>query len=194
MIRCGYAHRIIDAAVDLSTQLTADTASVCALDISVPDYYLDLLVYDTPETAAQAMFSAPYNVASALVKGRFDLDALTHAALTHPEVTRLTRLASVTTRTPRDPALFYDPNDPDTVSVTLNDGRQLTSVARHITGSIHQPLSVNALRKKFSDCLRQWDGHGEHDSLWSMLLAVEELQNLGPLLEALALPARPTSS
>ena len=45
---CDYAHRVIDAAIDLRTKLAAETRDVYALDISVPDYYLNLLVYDTP--------------------------------------------------------------------------------------------------------------------------------------------------
>lgn len=81
----GYAHRLIDAAIDFRTKLAAETRDVCALDISVPDYYLELLVYNAPQTSAQAMFSAPYNVAAALI---------------------------------------YEPNDPDTVSVTRKDERE----------------------------------------------------------------------
>ncbi len=62
---CGYGHRVIDTAIELQRQLQSDSKSICKIQISVPDYYLDILIYAAPENSAEAMFSAEYQVATA---------------------------------------------------------------------------------------------------------------------------------
>lgn len=49
---CGYGHRVIDAAIELQRQLQSDSKSICKMQISGPDYYLDILIYAAPENSA----------------------------------------------------------------------------------------------------------------------------------------------
>ncbi|MDH3453197.1 MAG: MmgE/PrpD family protein [Gammaproteobacteria bacterium] len=76
---CGYTHRAIDAALELRNRNDLEFDAIESLDICVPGFYLDLLVYDVPADPAQAMFSAPYAVAATLLDGHFNLASLQDA-------------------------------------------------------------------------------------------------------------------
>jgi len=183
---CGYAQRVVDGAITLHPQLAP--ATIRAITIAVPDYYLDLLVYSVPATAPQAMLSLPYAVAYALVHGDFDLAALEPAALQDATLHRLCRLATVLPHSPRDGTILYDPQDPDRVTVTLGDGTTLTSAIAYGTGCPAKPLSMGRLRAKFTACVAHHGGI-DADPLWTTLNQVEHLPDVTALLHSLAAPA-----
>ena len=141
---CGYTHRVIEAAFELHAQLPNGTGDVTSIRISVPDYYLDLLVYPRPRTAAQAMFSAEYNVAAALQRGRFGFDELSEEALADAELQRLVDCSEVVARVPRDRDIVYDPFDPDWVEIRFADGRKQYGEITLPTGMPAKPMSEAA--------------------------------------------------
>lgn len=182
---CGYAQRVVDGAIALHPQVAP--AAIRAITISVPAYYLDLLVYPLPTTAPQAMLSLPYAVAYALVHGDFDLAALAPAALQDTTLHRLCHLTTVHPRPARAEAPLYDPQDPDRVTVTLADGTALTHATAHGTGCPANPLSAERLRAKFTACVAHHGGI-DPEPLWTTLTQVEQLPDVAPLLHQLASP------
>ncbi len=183
---CGYTHRVIDAAIDIHSRLNGNTGNIDSIRISVPDYYLDLLIYPKPTTVAEAMFSAEYNVAAALVHGGFGLPMLTIDAIADPELARLCSLASVVPRIPRNPDIIYDPLDPDTVEVRFGNGSSDCSEAALVTGSPAKPMSIAALRGKFIECLENRKSPLDCDALWTLLSRTEQLDNLNLLWDLIA--------
>jgi 2-methylcitrate dehydratase PrpD len=179
---CGYAHRLIDAAIDLHTRLPAgagaDADYINSILISVPDYYLDLLVYPRPRNPDEAMFSAEYSVAAALTRGGFGLAELSDAAVADPELRRLASLVQVSARRPRDSDIVYDPLDPDFVEMTLADGSCLRSEIGLPTGAPSKPMDEAARRAKFDQCLEPFKTVAQRDDLWALLNCLEQQDNL----------------
>jgi len=180
---CGYTHRLIDAAIDLRGRLPADINQIRSILISVPDYYLDLLVYPCPGNPAEAMFSAEHSVAAALRRGVYGLAELSEAALADPDLRLLASLSRVSAREPRDADVVYDPLDPDSVEVTLVDGRILRSEIGLPTGAPAKPMNETARRAKFDLCLDPYKTAAQRDGLWALLGSVEQLDDLNSLLE-----------
>jgi 2-methylcitrate dehydratase PrpD len=180
---CGYSHRAIDAAIDIHTHLNGNTAGIESILISVPDYYLDLLIYENPKTVAEAMFSAQQNVAAALVHGGFGLPVLTNEAIANPEVLRLCGLAKVVPRTPRDSQIIYDPLDPDRVEICFGDGSSYRGESTLLRGSPARPMSDAELRGKLEECLEHRQSPVNRDALWAMLSGIEELDELNMLFD-----------
>ena len=175
---CGYTHRLIDAAIDLSAGLQGAISRIESIRISVPDYYLDLLVYARPQNMAEAMFSAEYNVAAALVRGGFGLDELSEQSIADPELKRLIELTRTEARVPPDSDIVYDRRDPDVIEVTLDDGSCLRSEIGLPTGSPARPMSVAERRAKFDHCLVQHKDEDARDSLWDLLSRLEQCEDL----------------
>lgn len=176
---CSYTHRLIDAAIDLHRRLPADSRDIRSILISVPDYYLDLLIYPQPRSPAEAMFSAEYNVAAALLRGGFGFSELGAGALADPELTRLTRLAGVEARVPRDADIVYDPLDPDSVEITLQDGSCLRSEMQLPTGMPAKTMSAAARRAKFEACLASSLDASARSRLWQGLCEIEGSDDIG---------------
>ncbi len=187
---CGYTHRLIDAAIELhavlndklndelSDGLQGAISRIRSIRISVPDYYLDLLNYARPQNMAEAMFSAEYNVAAALVRGGFGLAELTEQSIADAELRRLVELTRTEARVPPDSDIVYDRHDPDVVEVTLDDGSCLRSEIGLPTGSPARPMSEAARRAKFDHCLVQHKDEDARDSLWDLLSRLEQCEDL----------------
>ncbi len=176
---CGYTHRVIDAAIDLHARLPAGTDAVSSIRISIPDYYLDLLVYAQPQTPAEAMFSAEYNVAAALARGVFGFDELNEESIGDAVIQRLRALCQVDAHKPLDEDIVYDPRDPDSVELTLSNGQTLRCDIELPTGAPAKPMSEAARRAKFDTCLQSLRDTTARDALWTRLNALEAIADVG---------------
>ena len=180
---CGYTHRLVDAAIDLHTRLPQPIERIRSIELSVPDYYLDLLVYPRPVTPAEAMFSAEYNVAAALCRGRFGLDELEPEAIADPELSHIVGLSRVDARTPRDSDIVYDADDPDTVEIVFADDQRIDSRVGLPTGTRHKPMDEARRHAKFDRCLRDHETPAVREALWGQLGQIERALSLGFLLD-----------
>ena len=180
---CGYTHRVIDAAIEIHGQMQKSIDNIRSIQISVPDYYLDLLIYPKPETEAQAMFSAQYNVAAALARGRFGFAELSTDVILDAQLQHLCVVSTLVARSPRDGDIVYDALDPDVVEVFLDDGTVLRSEIGLPTGAPGKPMSEAARRAKFDECLEDHIGGATRDELWALLSSIEAAENLDLLLE-----------
>lgn len=186
---CGYGHRLIDIAIDIHRALDGDTRNIQSITVSVPDYYAEVMVYPRPTTAAEAMFSTEYNAAAGIARGGFDLSCLNDTALADPEIERLRQATSVVARTPPNPLLPYDPEDPDWIEVRLSDGRIVRRQCAVPLGNPGRPLSETDQRRKFDQCAADHGIPADRDRLWGILQGFEGLPTPAPLLEELAGPA-----
>jgi len=182
---CGYTHRLIDAAIDIHRQLPGDTDNIRSIRISVPDYYLDILKYPSPQSTTEAMFSAQYNVAAALARGGFSLTELSTEVILDEQLQRLCEVSTLIARSPRDSDIVYDVLDPDVVEVALDDGTLLRSEVCLPTGAPNKPMSEAVRRAKFDDCLIQHKGESARDELWNVLDSIESLDECSLLLQKL---------
>ena len=183
---CGYTSRVVDAAVALHKQTTIDQINrIVAIEIAIPDYYLDLLVYPLPENSSQAMFSAEYAVAYALIHGEFDFNALKAEAIDSQRIRDLCKLSKVVAKTPIDSDRIYDPNDPDIVTLHLNDGKKIDMKIGEALGSPVNPLSSGEIQSKFDRCLDFAELGHLKSPIWEPLSKTESCRDIGQLLNLL---------
>lgn len=74
---CGYTHRVVDAAIDLRSQLAAarvTTDDVASVNIRIPDLHAGILPFMRPTSVMEARFSLPFAAAVTLLEGGIGLN------------------------------------------------------------------------------------------------------------------------
>ena len=163
-------------------QLGSGIDQIDPICISVPDYYLDLLIYSKPESTAEAMFSLEYNVAYALRFGSFSFSALQHQTVSDPKTIWIRDSTEILSRKPKDADIVYDSSDPDIVEVRLKQGKSLVCEVGHPTASPGNQISPERLRAKFDECLIKGISGIAPTRLWNLLLKIDEVRDMQKML------------
>lgn len=137
-----------------------------------------------PTTAYEALFSVPYVVALALVRGRVDLAAFHDEKLDAPEVLALTERTFCLD----DPASDYPVHFPGEVIVHLRDGRTLRCRKPASLGSPDVPLSREAVVAKFMANATRAVDHATAERVAELVLNLEAASSLQDLMAACSLP------
>ncbi len=184
---CHYIHAFADAALELRDQFSLD-------DVDHIDCLLKLSLHKgvaeprerriRPRTAYEALFSVPFVVATALLKGRVDLAAFHDEPLDEPALMALTSKVFVLD----DPSSDYPLHFPGEVIVHLHDGRTLRCRKPASYGSPDRPMARDAVMRKFmSNATRAIDA-ASAERLADRVLALETAPSLDELV-ALCSPA-----
>ncbi|MEG8024870.1 hypothetical protein QP162_11210 [Sphingomonas aurantiaca] len=149
---CHMTHAAIDAAIALRSQHGLTAADIAQVTVLVPEAVIPIVCEPvapkrTPRTGYDAQFSIPYTVATALLTGKFTLDALDPAALNDPEVLDLA--ARVTYAI--DPDSDYPKHFTGEVIVETRDGRRLAHREGINRGASDRPLSNADIDAKYSE-------------------------------------------
>ena len=144
------AHSVIDAALQLLQQYRFSGDEVFDVRVGVTPGALAALPFPTPANGWQARACASFVVAAALTHGHPLIDNFTDAASADPQVRGLMERVSVeATEAPMTSIPF-----PSSVTVTLNDGRQLRHRSEFARGLADLPLTTEELDAKFLYCSR----------------------------------------
>lgn len=150
---CGYTHRAIEAALELSARLGPDGASgILSARLTMPDAYFGVAGFRAPETEAQARFSASYCVAAGLVRGAITPRDFEPQALADPAVRALEALISPQLYPLPAGAGDMSPLAPDSLHLTLADGQTLSASVSDVRGGPAKVLSNAELSAKFIAC------------------------------------------
>ncbi len=184
---CAYTHRAIDGALELRARLGIQGADeVAAVEISLPDFFLAILPFGTPQDPAQALFSTAYCAAVALATGACRADDFRDAALARSDIMALCDRITVTARTPKRPWINLDGDDPDLVRVRLADGRQDEAAVAIWTGAPGRELSEDQMTTKFHENCRQGGVTADRaDAIADAVAALDRAPDLGALQAAL---------
>lgn len=146
---CGHTFAAIDAAMVLRRQMDLDAQDVRKIVISTYGPALDVAGNATPATAAEARFSIPYVVATALRHGSVRLAAFTPERLDDQQTRALMKRIHLEV----DPEL--DRNFPSQraarVSIETNAGQMADFLQSHRKGDPELPLSDDELGQKFRE-------------------------------------------
>ncbi len=159
---CCYAgHRLIGLALEARDRLGAifDDPGV-SIALSVPAGSLDVLKYHRPTTSAQAKFSGPYMVASALREGMPNLAHFDDAAVRD----QATRALMERIRIVEDGSQVSG-GDIQFGQVTLNvnqAGREYAFTRSSIPGGPDSPPTVDEVRSKFEACVSLFEAGRGH--------------------------------
>jgi 2-methylcitrate dehydratase PrpD len=145
-----YTHRPIDAALTLRQQHQIEPEQIARIEIICgPNHTIDR---PRPRAGNEAMYSAQYVTAVALLDGRITMDSFTHDRVAAPDVAGLLDKTTlvVDEAIPEELEKFYV-----TVNLTLNDGRKLSQRMDKLSGGPGNPLSREQQLSKFHSCARR---------------------------------------
>jgi 2-methylcitrate dehydratase PrpD len=147
---CACTHSIIDSALELRRVHAIEGADVAEVTVGVSALVPRILIHSDPRTGLEGKFSGEYAAAAALAEGRVGISTFTDAKVQEPAVRELMRRVRVVV----DPSI---PNDHERhmwtrVRVRLTDGREVEIAPRPVPGHPSHPMSMDALREKFTEC------------------------------------------
>lgn len=147
---CHFIHAFVDAALALREGAPFRLDQIERIDCPLTDRLQPLVGEPRerrikPPTIYDALFSVPYVVALALVRGGVDLAAFYDEPLDDPRVLAL----AARTWCPPDPASDYPRHFPGEVRIALAGGRQLARREPVSRGTPERPLSTGEIEAKF---------------------------------------------
>lgn len=173
---CGHTFAPIDGALALQAQLGVSASDLHRIKIATYAPALDVAGNPHPTTAAQARFSIPYVVATALLHGSVRLAAFTPQRLADPKIRQLMTRIELSV----DPALdaAFPGQRAARVMMESRDGRQGEFFQPTRKGDPEQPLSDNDLDDKFLELVQPVLGDAKARRLLSRLWALESAPDL----------------
>lgn len=147
---CGYTHRLMTAALELRVQVADRLSEVARIQTTLPDFHAEILQFGAPKTRADALFSIPACVAQILVTGNLSLEDSAQAFWTDDRVARLMSLTDVEVDPAKNPDLNYDPDQPDNVRITFQNGDILEAFCAYPLGAAQNPMRLDQLGAKYA--------------------------------------------
>lgn len=143
---CRWAHPAVQATIDLVVAHDVAAASVARIEVTTFDPATRLTTRQ-PRTTEQAQYSLVYPVAAAAVHRAVDPELVAHPDRADEQVRRLAEGMTVT-ESPELSAAFPAARLAE-VSITLSDGRRLSSGPTTAAGDPGSPLTAAQLEAKF---------------------------------------------
>ncbi|MEL7129603.1 MAG: hypothetical protein AAGK23_08650, partial [Pseudomonadota bacterium] len=176
---CGSVHRALDGLLELRAahQFTAET--VDTIHVRAPATHLRNLMYDDPQTPAEAKFSLEYNLAVGLLQGRVGLADFDLKAIQRAEIRAL--FSKIT----KDYVEALESDFPTEVHVRLSTGETYMTSQKMPIGSRERPLSDAQLWQKFEGCVAATPNFKKADDVRQLLQALESNPSVRKLMDAL---------
>lgn len=173
---CGHTFAAIDAALVLQDQMGITADDIRRIVVSTYGPALDVAGNPAPASAAEARFSIPYVVATALRHGSVRLSAFTAERLDDAQTRTLMERIQLEV----DPEL--DGNFPSQraarVTIETHDGRIEQFLQPHRKGDPELPLTDEELGDKFRELADPVIGSGNAKALLEQLWALEKQATL----------------
>ncbi|MDD5724295.1 MAG: MmgE/PrpD family protein [Syntrophales bacterium] len=185
---CKYTHSAIDGTIELVKKHNIDYRDIKSIHctISTPAAMV-IQPHEAkwnPTTVGAAMFSLPYTVATAAIKGNLFLDAYAAEEMARTDKRELMKKITA----------VIDPKVPEfrgfTVEITLKDGTKFSTLNEYVLGIFPQkPMSWDDLHKKYQLCIpyaaRELEA-SRYEKVEKMFLSLENVANVGTILPTLA--------
>lgn len=176
---CGHTFAPIDGALELQRRMQVDAGDIAAIRIATYRPALDVAGNPRPTTAAEARFSIPFVVATALLHGKVRLAAFQPERLTDPRIRSLMERIELSV----DPQLDAGFPGRRTARITIEtrDGRTEEFVQPTRRGDPEQPLTDDELNDKFLELSSPVIGETPARALLERLWTVETLATVHEL-------------
>ncbi|MBX4967870.1 MmgE/PrpD family protein [Rhizobium binae] len=149
---CTASHTAIYSMLILRADNDFSAGDVVSITCSIDAVAKGLLKYDTPTNAAEAKFSMHYSLAIAALRGSAGLAEFALEGAPGEEI--LSLMEKIAVEVVSDlPNLPSGASVASTLNIELKDGRSLKRFQEFVPGSMEEPMSVNALEKKFIECV-----------------------------------------
>jgi len=169
---CGSNHRAMDALLHLKDEHGFTAEDVERVDVHAPRMQLNNVMFERPQTGLEGKFSIEYAMALCLTQERITLADFTDEAVQRPE------LRALFARIHRYPVDQQENVCPNTIAVTLKDGRQLSETRHMPLGSKAAPYPTSQYWEKYESCV---EGLLPTEQARTLRAALEELPQLSDL-------------
>jgi 2-methylcitrate dehydratase PrpD len=152
---CGSNHGALDSLLSLLKEHDVRLEDIARVEVDNVPAISHVLLYPNPSYAFQGKFSLHYNIATALVDRKIDIDSFSEAKLNRPEYRQAREKTHVNVMSNWDPEYEHGPTY-NPVTITLQNGERLTrrTNRRTMHGAAADPLSEQELKEKFRTCAR----------------------------------------
>ena len=146
---CAYSHRTIDNVLALRPKLPTDITQIARITASLPDFHAAIMPFQQPKNRAEALFSLPFCAALALTRGDVTLADIDAQAWTDAAMIELIAKVEMQSRQPKNPALNYDPDDPDWLEIEWQDGTIYRTEIAFPLGTPQNRMTSEQIMQKF---------------------------------------------
>jgi len=180
---CALTHSAIDALIDLRAEHRLSPRDVAAIKVGVTHVVPDVLAHARPTTALERKFSMQYCAAAALAEGRVDFASFIDGEVANRDIRDLMERVTMVV----DPGLpqAAEQHAWSRVTITLRDGRTLSTEPRGAQGHPDAPLSDAALRDKFLACARTVLSPDEAEGVAEQIGHLEDIPDIRALTSRL---------
>jgi 2-methylcitrate dehydratase PrpD len=179
---CGHTFAAIDGAIALRSRLGVVAADIEAVRIETYAEALHVAGNATPRSAAEARFSLPYVVATALLHGLVRLAAFAPDRLTDPHTREL--MSHITLGVDPELDAAFPRQRAARVTIRLRNGRSETLLQPTRKGDPDAPLSDAELDDKFLELAAPIVGDMSAFALLTRLWRIDSAAALGDLAAA----------
>ncbi|MCL7749230.1 MmgE/PrpD family protein [Halalkalibacter alkaliphilus] len=171
---CGIVlHPSIDACIHLRQH--ADPSEVKSIEVSVNQYVLELTGKPTPQTGLEGKFSIYHTGAIAFLDGDAGEEQYSNEkVLDSKTVAFREKIKPVVNENMKEDEVY--------AKLTLLDGREFEVKIEHATGSIENPMTDEALIRKFTNLATPIIGAENTEALITTLYNLDQLPNLQEVL------------
>ncbi|WP_136602794.1 MmgE/PrpD family protein [Salinigranum halophilum] len=178
---CYATHTAIHATATLADEHRIDPDDVERIHLDVNGMMEDLLVYDDPETEAQAKFSIPWAVAAAVTFDYIGIETFEPATLQTPAAQVVRERVTYE----RDPDLVYGTREM-TVTIETTDDEAYTLTEDQPPATHHNPLSDAKLREKFIECATRTLDREAAEAAYERLDTLRDQEDVAAVVEHLS--------
>lgn len=173
---CGHTFAPIDGALALQAQLAVAATDIQRIRLATYAPALDVAGNPHPSTAAEARFSIPYVVATALIHGSVRLAAFDSQHLQDSQIRQLMTRIELTVDSALDAA--FPGQRAARVTIETRDGRQCEYLQPTRKGDPEQPLTDTDLNEKFLELVQPALGDANALALLAQLWTLESTLDL----------------
>lgn len=179
---CYFTHLSIDAALEISAEVSQRNAEIESIRVSVSPGTMTVLRKEPPQMGLEGKFSLEYCVAAALVDSDVSLATFEDSAVARPEIRAIMNRVRVTED---GPAAAAPIGGSAVVQVVFDDGRSISSRRVDIPrGAPQNPLSWSRLAQKFRDCAKPNLNGSRAQAAIQMIENLDNLPNVRDLVAA----------
>ena len=185
---CFCTHRALDGMFDLLDAQPLAADDIDRIEVTISRRNLVILRNHRPQTGLEAKFSIEFAVAAPVIARRAGLSELADAFVLRPDVRAL--MSRVVVKAD-------DRDDPDRPGYALADRVVVFDRARnthdsgpisHVRGDHDSPLTTDALRTKFDDCIAFGNPAIDRRLLFDVLMDLGNAGRVVDLMAALSTP------
>jgi 2-methylcitrate dehydratase PrpD len=168
---CGHTFAAIDGALIVQAKLGVTADKIASVKVATYRPALDVAGNPNPATAAEARFSLPYVVATALTHGSVRLAAVEPQRLSDPTTRALMQRLELTVDPEIDAA--FPGARAARVEIVTTDGRRASHFQPTRKGDPDQPLTDRELEAKYTELVAPVLGMAKAAALLRQLWAIE---------------------